>query len=129
MIKPVGKYSPVRGSGPRPAVHARPATPFILVKRLARMQKLKDWWHKEIKDGGFLHQYVRQEKYQMPDRFRAIARKFVDWKQPTKTDFQLRAAIPARLYHRLRNEDPHFFEDNANLKSLKRDNPDVFVKV
>ena len=128
MIQTAGKYSEVKREVHKPPPTARP-TFSILVKKLARAQSFKDWWFKEIREGGFLHTYVGREKNTMTDRFRAIAAKMGDWKQPAKTDFQLRAALPARLYHRLKQEDPHFFEDDRNLKNLKRDNPDAFVKV
>lgn len=113
-IIPAGKYGSV---------------PQVLIKKFRQAQTLRDWWFREIREGGFLHEYVLREKAEMTNRFRAIGRKLADWRQPTKTDFQLRAAIPARLYHRLKQEDPHFFEDNQNLKNLKRDNPDAFVKL
>lgn len=103
--------------------------PHVLIKRLARVQSLRDWWFKEAREGGYLERYIRQEKHQMPERVRAVARTFVDWKQPTKTDFQLRAAIPARLFHRLKAEDPHFFDDNTNLRKLKSDNPELTIKL
>ncbi len=113
-ILPASKYSTV---------------PQVLVKKFRQAQTLREWWFKEIKEGGFLWNYVMREKHGITARFRAIQRRFANWRQPTNTDFQLRAAIPARLYHRLRQEDPHFFEDNENLRSLKRDNPDAFVKL
>lgn len=114
MIAEAGKYA---------------AVPQALVKRHRQAQSLRDWWFQEIKEGGFIHNYIGLEKHRMKDRFRAIARKMGHWRQPTNTDLQLRAAVPARLYHRLKQEDPHFFEDNRNLKNLKRDNPEAFVKL
>lgn len=111
-IRAAGKYSTV---------------PAVLVRKFRQAQSLKDWWFQEIKEGGFLHNYIGIEKHRMTDRFRAVARRMGDWKQPANTDFRLRAAIPARLYHRMKQEDPHFWEDDNNLRALKRDNPDAFI--
>lgn len=91
--------------------------------------KLGEWYWKEIKEGGFLCEYLAAEKRKTPRMIRRIAQVMDGFQQNNKSDFQRLAAIPARLYHRWKAEDEHFFDDNDNLRSLKRDNPDLPVYV
>ena len=90
---------------------------------------LQEWWWRECREGGFLQEYVRREKGRMPGAIRQVARLMANFKQNNKSDFRLVASVPARLYQRLKAEDPDFFSDNQNLKNLRRDNPDVVVKL
>lgn len=92
-------------------------------------QGFMDWWHRELKDGGYLHEYMRREKALTPQRYRDVARRQHGIKHNNKSDIRRRADIPLRDFFRWQREDPHFFEDDKNLKSLKRDNPDVCVYV
>ena len=104
--------------------------PMIFVPSASsRRVMLMDWWWKEIKEGGFLHTYVQREKAKVPTMLRQVARVMAGFKQNNKSDFRLVASVPARLAHRLKAEDPDFFADNQNLKNLRRDNPDVVVKL
>ena len=101
---------------------------FIPTANTRRML-LRDWWHRECKEGGFLHEYIRREKGQMPGQIRKVARLMASFQQNNKSDFRLIASVPARLAQRLKAEDPDFFADNQNLKNLRRDNPDVVVRL
>jgi len=129
MIEIASKYGGVRtpkakGAARRPA----PAAPQILIPTAAtRVTLLRDYWWKEIKEGGFLHEYVRREKGTMGASIRRVARFMSGFKPNHKSDFRLVARVPARLAQRLKAEDPDFFSDDRNLKNLKRDNPDVCV--
>jgi len=95
----------------------------------AKRVKLGDWYWKEIKEGGFLFEYLASEKRHMPSRIRTIARVMDGFQQNNKSDFRRLAAVPARLYHRWKGEDENFFEDDNNLRALKRDNPDLPIYV
>jgi len=133
MIIAANKYGSVRpGATTRKpkALAATPVAPMILIPTASgRRTLLKDWWHKECKEGGFLAEYIRREKGMMPQQLRKVARLMAGFKQNSKSDFRLIASVPARLYQRLKQEDPDFFSDNQNLKNLRRDNPDVVVKL
>ena len=93
-------------------------------RTLTDMQK---WAERELRTGGYLEEYLRREKAQGVVRQRAVARKYADRKRHLKGDFELQAAVPAREFFRWRKQDPHFWEDKSNLKSLKRDNPDMLI--
>jgi hypothetical protein len=128
MILAANKYSSVRAAKPAAKPPATPPRIFVPTASTRRIM-MRDWWWREIKDGGFLHEYVRKEKAQMPTQLRRVARLMANFKQNNKSDFRLVASVPARLMHRLKAEDPDFFSDNQNLKNLRRDNPDVVVKL
>jgi hypothetical protein len=125
----VRKTAKAHTSKPSPAA-AKTSAPQIFIPTVAaRRILLRDWWHKECKEGGFLHEYIRREKGRMPAQIRQVARLMANFKQNPKSDFRLIASVPARLYQRLKAEDPDFFSDNQNLRNLRRDNPDVVVKL
>lgn len=138
MILTAGKYSDVRAKAggaangavrtPRPTSRVR--TPGLFVPTLSGNKDcLRDWFWREMKDGGWLHTYLQREKASTPRAVRHIARLMQGFQQNNKSDFQRKATIPAKLYHRWKDEDPNFFDDDNNLRSLKRDNPDVCVYV
>lgn len=142
MITAASKYAPARSGGPcHPAPASRAAVPGsglapgaaafnILVQRKARElgpNSFQAWLHREMKSGGALHEMMRVEKARTAERYRAVARKVHPFQQNNKSELRRVADIPARDYFRWLKEDPDFFSDNKNLKSLKRDNPDVKV--
>lgn len=90
---------------------------------------LRDWYWREIKEGGFLERYLRAEKAKTPAMIRTVARMMSGFEQNNRSDLRRLAAIPARTYHRWKEEDEHFFDDDDNLRSLKRDNPDMAIYV
>lgn len=90
---------------------------------------LRDWYWREIKEGGFLHEYLADEKRRTPQMIRRVARVMDGFQQNNRSDVRRLADIPARLYHRWKAEDKDFFSDDNNLRSLKRDNPDLPVYV
>jgi hypothetical protein len=65
----------------------------------------------------------------MAERLRAHARAFHGVKPNPKSDFQLLANVPGRLYHRWKQKDRHFWQDRNNLKSLKRSEPEACIYV
>ena len=132
MIIAASKYGEVKRTGAetRPITPIAPKTPHIFVPTEAsRRMLLRDWWWRETREGGFLREYVRREKGCMPRELRKVARVMASFTQNPKSDFRLVASVPARLYQRLKAEDPDFFADNQNLKNLRRDNPDAVVKI
>src|SRR5262249_9202093 len=92
---------------------------------LQRRISFLDWWNKEIKEGGVLAEYIRMEKGAMPSEIRRMARKMWRREQNNKSEHNLKMALPARLYMRLKLMDPDFFKDDTNLKNLLRDNPEL----
>lgn len=135
MILTASKYGNVRAQAQAKArgaatVQTSRRGPGLFVPTLSGNKDcLRDWFWREMKDGGWLHTYLQREKASTPRAVRHIARLMQGFQQNNKSDFQRKATIPAKLYHRWKDEDQHFFDDDSNLRSLKRDNPDVCVYV
>lgn len=115
-------------------VNGKPARPSpgvtILAPKAGAMQRWDEWMWKELRfDGGLLKEYLAMEKRQTEARLRAVAREMDGFEQNNQSDFRLKAAVPMREYLRWKREDPHFWDDDANLRSWKRDNPDAVVKL
>jgi hypothetical protein len=141
MIAPASKYAALPGpaigcaapdsSTPARAGSLSPARAgFHIVSKRAREMTpadFRDWMAKATAPGGELHEYVRIEKARTTERYRAVAKKMEGFQQNNKSELRRVAEIPLRDYFRWTAEDPDFFADNKNLKSLKRDNPDVKV--
>lgn len=101
--------------------------PAILVPNRKQMLNWGEFMWRELREGGVLKRYLEKERATSLRRQRAVAQKWVGFKQNTKSDMELVAAIPGREYQRWKAEDKHFFEDDKNLKSLKRDNPEMAI--
>lgn len=133
MLATATRYTDVRAAArtaARPVrTSRRPAHGLFLPTLTGKKDAISEWFWRELKDGGQLDRYFRREKAEMPHVVRRIARLMQGFKQNPKSDFQRKASIPAKLYHRWKNEDEHFFDDDANLRSLKRDNPDLAIYV
>ena len=124
------------GSG-RPAAYQRQAAPEnkrwnIIVREAKKrgirtLTDMKKWAEQELKSGGFLAEYFRREKALGPVRQRAVAQRYAERQRKLKSEMELQAIVPAREFFRWRKEDKHFWEDKSNLKSLKRDNPDLLI--
>jgi hypothetical protein len=100
------------------------ASPSILIPRFRTTFNRPDWVWQELREGGRLRRYLNVERHTTGHRWRSIARARAGFQQNNKSDVRLRASVPALDYFRFAKMDKHFWEDPANLKSLKRDNPD-----
>jgi hypothetical protein len=134
MITTAGKYTDVRAASrpkrARPTVRtARHLHGLFLPTLTGSATVLRDWYWRELKEGGQLYNYLQREKAALPKAMRLAARMMHGFKQNPKSDFQRLAAIPAKLYHRWKTVDEQFFDDDNNLRSLKRDNPDLPIYV
>jgi len=138
MIEAAGKYSPIRRGGHPPPVRSGAAlvdssptgAAFNIIAGRAKEMEPDDfllWWRNELKTGGELSEYMRVEKARTSERYRAVAKKNEGFKQNNRSDVRKVAEVPLRDYFRWLREDPDFWKDDKNLKSLKRDNPDVCV--
>jgi len=128
MIETATKYGSVRAQ--RVAAGGDARTPQVLVPTISGARlSLEAWWHRELKEGGYLDNYLKREKGEIPTMIRKVARIMQGFVPNNKCDIRRLAAIPARLFHRWKSEDRHFFSDDANLRSLKRDNPDLPIYV
>lgn len=88
----------------------------------------EEWYWKGLREGGWAHEYLRREKALSAKRHRNVARQLHGKPQLNfKSDFKLKAAIPAREYFRWKAQDEHFWEDEGNLKRYRRDNPDAVI--
>ncbi len=144
MIQLAGKYTDVRKaakamrpkrhalqgngqtSGP-PAKRGMSRVGFIFVPRLGKEIPFCDWYFQELREGGVLKEYLRRERFLSPVRHRAVAQRMNGFQQNLKSEFKRLADVPAREYFRWKAVDPHFWEDDKNLRSYRRDNPDACV--
>ena len=134
FARPMGKRDARDGRDEKGGRERRrvPAGLNIWVPKLtdmAQMVRWDEWMWKELRHGGYLMDYIRREKATSVTRQRAVSRRMQGFKQNAKSDFELKAAVPAREFFRLREVDPDFWADDKNLKSLKRDNPDMAIYV
>ena len=132
------KYGDVRAAarqGSPPVSQCKAAAPrgrgpnIIVRNRKPVKVNSREWLFRELREGGQLHRYLAREKALTEREIRRTARYAHGMRANPKSDFELLASIPARLYHRWRAVDPDFWLDDANLKSLKRDNPDLPVYI
>jgi hypothetical protein len=104
--------------------------PQILVPKAAELIRWDEWMWKELRDGGYLQEYIRREKATSVQRQRACARKMQGVQPKRKeSELELKAAVPAREFFRWREVDPDFWADDGNLRLLKKDNPDLPIFV
>ncbi len=151
MIQVAGKYSDVRAannaapsrsarpmranggprvrSSPGPSTSPRPTAPALFIPKPGQMVSLPEYFWRELREGGVLHKYLGRERADTARRYRRVARAMDGFKQNNRSEWRLLAAVPARDFHRWRGEDPNFWEDDSNLKSLRRDNPDAQIFV
>lgn len=134
MLLQASKYADVRNAtrrtsapqGRRPAPTSQ-GVPALLIPKHEKLVNWDDWLWRELREGGRLHEYLRREKATSGRRMRAVARRMHGFRQNAKSDLRLLAAVPAREFHRWKKEDPHFWEDDSNLRAWRRDNPDAKV--
>lgn len=148
MIVAASKYSDVRAAAgsplppasrsrprphvasPAPSASPRRTAPAILIpKHHARARGFPEWFERELREGGRLHEYLRAEKVMTERRWRRVRALYDRYRQNNRSDWRLIAAIPGRDFHRWQKVDPNFWDDNANLRSLRRDNPDMPIFV
>lgn len=104
----------------------RLSAPAILIpKHRGAGASLPEWFDRELRSGGMLHEYLRVEKAMTERRWRRIKAHYSGHRPNARSDWKLLAAVPARDFHRWKREDPDFWRDDANLRSLRRDNPDM----
>lgn len=133
------KYGSVRAGGaapartlPAPSTKPKPGRgPTILIPTKGGRVNWPEWFERELREGGYLFEYLRQEKALAEQRNRKLARRAHQMKANPKSDWRLLAMVPQREFHRWHKEDKYFWNDDNNLKSLKRDNDTwrAFIKI
>jgi len=125
MIVAASKYTPVPG----PKERRSAAAPQVLVKKQRPTQMTNaqwvDWFNSELRSGRSLDQYFKAKKHAINQSIRKLARKNWGKRQINKSDFEWKFEVPTALYHYWKAQDPHFWDDPANLRSLRRDNDDL----
>lgn len=111
-IIPVGKYERI---------------PAILIKKHRAMPSIRQWVHKELKEGGRLQRYYEFKRRQTDAALRAVAIRTKDFRQNNKVDARVLAHVPLMTYLMMRKKDEHFWKDDSNLRSYRRDNADAKV--
>lgn len=141
MLITATNYTDVRAAAARPGSASKKGKPArtsdLPAIRVARSKRLdpRVWIERELRQGGYFSRYVAKEKGQLPTQIRRVAQRFHNakrpWSQLPKSakdgEWELQYALPARLYFRWLAQDPDFFNDPANLKALRRDNPELCI--
>lgn len=112
--------------------HSPPATRHrlnVLVPKRGALIGLRDILWRELREGGMFHRYLEREKAGRTARARAVAKAFSGCRPNPKNDMPLSFAVPMRDAIRLLQMDPHFFDDDWNLRYLKRQEPDLPIFV
>lgn len=128
MIVHATKYTPVpRRTKPSGGVSAALKSgkgPTFKVRK-PKAENVYQWWHREMKEGNSLHRYFEKVRHAAPKRWRQVARMSEKFKQNNQSDLRVLAHVPLNDFLRWRQVDPHFWEDDNNLRSLRRDNDDL----
>lgn len=98
--------------------------PRIHIPKIPKNQSFADWFHREIRAGGSLHEYLRVERATTDRRLRRVARRMQNFEQNNRSEHKLECVVDARTFFRLRATDPDFFADPKNIKNLIRDTPE-----
>lgn len=118
MVVAASKYADVRARVKQPLAARGPT---ILVPK-KNAPSLPQEFERELREGGALQRYLARERHQTEARARRVAQRFNGRRPNPRSDMKLLATIPARDYFRWRKTDPYFWMDDANLRSLRRDN-------
>jgi hypothetical protein len=132
MIVPAGKYADVRaaaGAAARIPVTFAPDKRFYVNTRPARKREgrmsMAEFMARELREGRLLHEHFARRKAGMRDKIRACAQIMQNVQPNPKSEFKLKAAIPAELFWDWRRQDKHFWSDPANYRRLRSDDPDM----
>ncbi len=137
MLATATKYTDVRAPAARtsPAAPLNPQLstlnrPFIpktfavqMAKRTPKGEDIRSFMEREFRHGGLLREYLRREQALADKRRQAVAQRAHTLRPNAKSDWKLLAHVDARDFQRWKQKDRHFWMDDANLRSLKRDNP------
>ncbi len=119
--------TPIASPEPRPP--SRSGAPAILVPLKPKTRTMAEWMERELREGGHLHEYLRVERAMTERRWRRVRARMQGFRHNPKSDWKLLAAVPRRDFHRWQQTDPDFWRDDGNLRSLRRDNPDMAIFV
>jgi hypothetical protein len=114
---------------PGPRRSSTPGAPAILVPLKPKTRTIAEWMERELREGGRLHEYLRVERAMTERRWRKVRARMEGFRNNPKSEWKLLAAVPRRDFHRWQQTDPDFWRDDANLRSLRRDNPDMAIFV
>lgn len=70
-------------------------------------------------------EYIAAEKAKYRRQAQKIFQRHKNRERRKGSEFDLEAVIPARTFFRWMQTDPHFWEDDANVKKFIKDNPEV----
>ena len=95
----------------------------ITVPAFSKVMRHRDWRWRELREGGVLFNYLLQKRAETSARWRRVARQKAGFRQNNKSELQLAASVPLYDFIRWRRQDRHFWDDEKNIKNLRRDNP------
>lgn len=78
-----------------------------------------------FRDMELYKQYVDAEKQQYRKRAQGIFGRYKNYQANKKAELRLTGVVDARTYMRWQQVDPHFWEDDNNVKRILKDNPEM----
>jgi hypothetical protein len=118
--------APSKGGGIQ-AVPKYSSIPAILIRQARKRETWNEWIRNAWKDEGLFRRYLAMEKATTERRLRQVGRAMQGFQQNNKSEHKLRACVPLREYLRFKAMDRDFWADDSNLRSLKRDNPNMLI--
>jgi hypothetical protein len=130
MLRTASKYANVhraadapRQAAPSQRHHPRPGLNLLIPKVGALVKQSRVFWE-ELRRGEWFKRYVKADKHHCQQRWNHTARNLrnFDPRPNHQSDLELKAMVPARDFFRWQQTDPNFWDDDKNLRKLKRDN-------
>jgi len=75
-----------------------------------------------FRDPAMFKSYVDAEKHRYRRRAQDVFSRYKNYQHNKKAELRLMGVIDARTYMRWQEVDPHFWDDDANVKKFIKDN-------
>lgn len=98
---------------------------IIIPKFNEKSESMPDWVERTMRNGCFLHEYLRREKLQTPQRMREMAKVNQDYKRKPGCEHNLVGVMDVRTWMRWQLSEPGIMEDVKEYRKLARDNPEM----
>jgi len=94
----------------------------ILIPKFGRRGQDAARANRAFRDVGMFKKYVDAEKHRYRRRAQDVFSRYKNYQHNKKAELRLEGVIDARTYMRWQEVDPHFWDDDANVKKFLKDN-------
>jgi len=102
------------------------SAPNIIIPKFAETQEaMPDWVERTLRNGCFLHEYLRREKARTTERMRTVAAQNQDYERRRGSEHNLVGVMDMRTWMRWQLSEPGVMEDVKEFKKLVKDNPEM----